>query len=434
MAEMKLKDYSVPGKRIIKLLCVTADNNNKYYNLFEQSNNTFIAQYGRVQGTEVTHTYPISDWDKIYKSKTKKGYNDVTHLFKESFEEKHAAANTTAPTQVEIANRSIKALFDKLMGYAKKTVAENYTVTQDNVTQAMVDEAQKIINVLSSIMSNPAFSVEEFNANLLKLYTIIPRRMSNVRDHLIRSYITDSDKKQVNRLMDNEQSILDTMSGQVELIRKQREAAKANNENAAVETKKSIDMLETLGLEVAEVNDKEIEIIKKMMGPNANQYRTAFRVLNRGTQSKYDANLESAKNKTTELFWHGSRNENWFNILQTGLLIRPSGAVHSGSMFGDGIYGANKAQKSIGYTSLRGSCWAGGSSASAYLALFEFHIGNQKHITHHNSDCYTLNKQKINKDGFDSVYAHGGADLRNDEFIVYDPAQVTVKYIIEIGS
>jgi hypothetical protein len=38
------------------------------------------------------------------------------------------------------------------------------------------------------------------------------------------------------------------------------------------------------------------------------------------------------------LYWHGSRNENWFNIMQTGLLIRPSGAVHTGSMFGDGIY------------------------------------------------------------------------------------------------
>jgi hypothetical protein len=36
--------------------------------------------------------------------------------------------------------------------------------------------------------------------------------------------------------------------------------------------------------------------------------------------------------------------------MQTGLLIRPSGAI-SGSMFGDGIYFADKAQKSIGYSS-----------------------------------------------------------------------------------
>ena len=111
-----------------------------------------------------------------------------------------------------------------------------------------------------------------------------------------------------------------------------------------------------------------------------------------------------------------------------------AGAVHTGSMFGDGIYGANKAQKSIGYTSLRGSYWASGSDNKAYLALFDFHVGNEKHIKNHTSDCYTLNKSRLEKEGFDSVYAHGGADLRNDEFIVYDAAQVTVKYLVEISN
>jgi len=29
------------------------------------------------------------------------------------------------------------------------------------------------------------------------------------------------------------------------------------------------------------------------------------------------------------------------------------------------------------------------------------------------------------------VYAHGGADLRNDEFIIYDGKQCTIAYLIE---
>lgn len=41
-------------------------------------------------------------------------------------------------------------------------------------------------------------------------------------------------------------------------------------------------------------------------------------------------------------------------------------------MFGNGIYAANKVRKSIGYTSLKGSYWARGSSDRAYLAIFEF--------------------------------------------------------------
>ena len=71
-------------------------------------------------------------------------------------------------------------------------------------------------------------------------------------------------------------------------------------------------------------------------------------------------------------------------------MIRPSGAIHTGSMFGDGIYFANKAQKSIGYSSLRGSYWTNGGSNKGYLALFDVHVGNQKHIKTHDSSCYKL--------------------------------------------
>jgi poly [ADP-ribose] polymerase len=99
--------------------------------------------------------------------------------------------------------------------------------------------------------------------------------------------------------------------------------------------------------------------------------KKVYKVVNNKTQVKFDKNLEKASVKKKRLYWHGSRNENWFNILQTGLLIRPSGAVHTGSMFGDGIYFADKAQKSIGYTSLRGSYWAHGGDNKAFLALFD---------------------------------------------------------------
>ena len=39
----------------------------------------------------------------------------------------------------------------------------------------------------------------------------------------------------------------------------------------------------------------------------------------------------------------------------------------------------------------------------------------------------------MDKDGYDSVYAQGGADLRNDEFIIYEAEKCTVKYLVEIG-
>ena len=140
------------------------------------------------------------------------------------------------------------------------------------------------------------------------------------------------------------------------------------------------------------------------------------------------------KNKTTDLLWHGSRTENWWSIISTGLKIRPSNAIYTGSMFGNGIYFANKADKSAKYTSLSGSYWAHGSDSVGYLALYEVYLGKCKDITHHTSSCYDLDYNKVNKEGYDCVFAHGGADLVNDEIIVYRPEQCTVKYIVEIGG
>ena len=122
------------------------------------------------------------------------------------------------------------------------------------------------------------------------------------------------------------------------------------------------------------------------------------------------------------------------NIVQTGLIIRPSGVIHTGSMFGDGIYFADKCRKSIGYTSYRGSYWASGNDKTAYLAIYDVHVGNQKHIHNHTRDCYTLDEAKLKKENYDSVFAHGGADLRNNEYIVYNPDQCTIKYLVEFGD
>jgi len=96
------------------------------------------------------------------------------------------------------------------------------------------------------------------------------------------------------------------------------------------------------------------------------------------------------------------------------------------------FYRANKAIKALGYTSTRGSFWARGNNEVGYLFVFEVAVGNQKHIYKHDSSCYKLSETSIKTEGFDSVYAHGGADLRNDEFIIYDTKKCRIKYIIEV--
>lgn len=398
--------------RTAKLIMVTAENNNKYYHMFEQADGTFKVEYGRVEKTRQVEIYDISLWDKKLREKIRKGYQDVTHLFADVA---MAAGGTLSFS--DITNKQVKQLLDTLQGYAKRTIQTNYTVTADNVTEAQVDAAQAVVDEISALIKIGT-RAGQINPRLLKLYTIIPRQMKQVQDHLFIDIDDATSLKNAEMKIDAEQSILDAMAGQVALNKKQ----KSNSTSA--------NMLDAMGLEIEEATAADVTMIKKMMGPNANQFKKAFKVVNKKTEAAFKARVAAAKNKKVELLWHGSRNENWFNILGTGLLIRPSGAVHTGSMFGDGIYGANKAQKSIGYTSYSGSYWAGGKDSRAYLALFDFHVGSQKILT---SSCSSMNERKIKAEGYDSVYAKAGHSLRNDEFIVYNTSAVTVRFIIEIG-
>lgn len=429
------------GLRYAKLIHVSVDNgltsqSNKVYIMEELADGRIKCEYGRVGKSLTTEYKPSSKWDSVLKQKLSKtkGYTDVTDLLAEP------VVDETKPVDNKVANikdEIVRKLVDELMSFANKSIQRNYKVTQEAVSEQQVTAAQEIISNISGLIAI-GVDIKHINDMLLKLYTIIPRRMDNVKDHLFREINNDVTLTNAQRLIDNEQSALDTMAGQVELIKQQREAAKKAAEAEAEGVKEEVSevtILDQMGLSIEVENDTEtLELIKKLMGPNVNQMKRVFKVVNNKTQKIFDKHMAKVEVKKKRLYWHGSRNENWFNILQTGLLIRPSGAVHTGSMFGDGIYFADKAQKSIGYTSLRGSYWAHGGDNKAFLALFDVHLGKQKEILHHDSSCYRLSKKVLDSEGFDSVFAKGGADLRNNEYIVYNSAQCTVSHLIEIGN
>jgi poly [ADP-ribose] polymerase 2/3/4 len=426
------------GLRYAKLIHVSVDNgmthnSNKVYIMEELSDGRIMCQYGRVGRDLKTEYKDSSKWGSVLKQKLSKtkGYTDVTDLLAEPVEDK---SGTSANRKVEaIKDAIVKKLVDDLMNYANKSIAKNYKVTQDAVSEQQVNAAQEVIDGISSLIKI-GVDLKHINDMLLKLYTIIPRRMGDVRDHLF-SNINDSNSlATAHRLISEEQSALDSMAGQVSLL-KQQKAKLAEVDNDGDGVIDDVTILDQMGLRVDVEKDSDtLDLIKKLMGPNAHQMKNVYKVVNTKTQSIFDNNFKNAKVKKKRFYFHGSRNENWFNILQTGLLIRPSGAIHTGSMFGDGIYFADKAQKSIGYSSLRGSYWTKGGDDKAFLALFDVHVGNQKEILHHTSSCTSLSASVLKKDNYDSVFAKGGADLRNNEYIVYNSAQCTISHLIEIGN
>lgn len=398
------------------LILVSGDaNSNKYYNCFPEGSE-FRVEYGRVDSTKTIKRYLMSKWNSQIASKIRKGYVDVTDL-KQDLVEEISSTNPESPYK-EIENAAVRAIVEKLQNLARETIQKNYTVKASAVTQDMVDAAQEIIDELA----NSHFTIETFNDILLKLFTVIPRKMGNVRDYLANK------PEDFARIISKEQDLLDVMRGQIYV--------KPEVEPDESVEKKSQTILEELGLEMEETTDDDVAMIKFLMNESAGKFRKAWKVKNIKTQERFDKFVAENNIKDTRLLFHGSRSENFWSIIKTGLVLRPTNAVITGKMWGMGIYFSPKCQKSIGYTSLAGSYWASGNDRTAYMAIFNVAYGTPYDTYQFDSKYYSLNYDRLQqlKPGATCVHAHADKGmLRNDEIIVYKEEQMTIKYLIEIG-
>eukprot|EP00932_Pfiesteria_piscicida_P002599 SRR837773.12528.p1 GENE.SRR837773.12528~~SRR837773.12528.p1 ORF type:complete len:447 (+),score=110.30 SRR837773.12528:164-1342(+) len=87
-----------------------------------------------------------------------------------------------------------------------------------------------------------------------------------------------------------------------------------------------------------------------------------YRVDRKGEESR-------AGGDTAQLLFHGSGMANCLSILSHGLRVKPPGAAHAGSAFGDGIYFANTFNKSLGYCPQH--------SGVGFMLLCEVALGRQ---------------------------------------------------------
>jgi poly [ADP-ribose] polymerase len=397
--------------RKIELINVSDINNNKFYYMEELGDGTWLATWGRIGVTASTKNYPMKQWESKYNEKLRKGYKDITSL----------RVDKVATSFKDMTDPQIKELLDSLQRYSKQHIAETYTVSSNEVTMLQIDEAQRIIDDLSLNIDN--MNGFEINSRLIKLYTVVPRRMKKTQYHLIETSVdTTVQRTEAKKFITQEQDNIDVMRQQVSM----QQSSGTSGEVRTIE--------DALGIKVEHITPEDMETIKKMMGSDVHKFKKAFKVVNHNTQSKFENKKTRSHKPWSKLLWHGSKNENWLNILKTGLLIRPSGIVLTGAMFGNGIYFANKASKSIGYTSLRGSYWASGSDNRAFLAIYEVNSGMEYRTKNRESWMSSCSHSTLQSKGqYDSLFCEGGIDLRNDELIIYDADQCSVKYLIEIG-
>ncbi|KAJ1311334.1 hypothetical protein OPQ81_009829 [Rhizoctonia solani] len=188
------------------------------------------------------------------------------------------------------------------------------------------------------------------------------------------------------------------------------------------------------------------------------ELRNLFRVERHGeTENWNNAGWNKLGDGEKMLLWHGSRSTNFAGILKQGLRIAPPEAPVTGYMFGKGVYFADAFSKSANY------CHAGQSKNIGIMLLCE--VAVKPYLELNDSDYYadqnSKNNQKIATKGVgmaqpeewqDCSDALGrddlkgvimpkgglkqlkppGAWLQYNEYIVYSPNQIRVRYLLMV--
>lgn len=369
------------------LILVEADgiNSNKYYNM-ELVGSTIQVEYGRVNSTRTTCTYPASKWNSLLNSKLKKGYKDISFL-----------KNDINIVVKESNNKDFNEFYNTFKKYTGDFVSKTYSINK--ATKSQLKEAQLILDNLSKITY-----IKEFNKNLLELFKILPRKMSDVKLFLLK------DLNDKNRIILREQDSIDSMES-------------INNINVS-------NPFDNLDIEF-ELSNIPIEVLNLFNQGNQSRFKIykCYKIIDKTNIVDFDKWLFSQNDahKNTQLLIHGTRNPNVFNILKSGLLIRPSNAATiSGNAYGNEIYHSAHTSKSLNYT---------GYDNDKIFFIQRVNMG----IPYEYSGWYrqgkdldksNMNYSYLKKNNYDSLYVKPGDGLLNSEYIVYNKQQTITNYIL----
>ncbi|XP_033846745.1 poly [ADP-ribose] polymerase 1 isoform X1 [Periophthalmus magnuspinnatus] len=205
-------------------------------------------------------------------------------------------------------------------------------------------------------------------------------------------------------------------------------------------------------IEVVDKATQEAEVImqyvKNTHAATHNTYtlevEEIFKINREGERQRYRP-FEELHNR--QLLWHGSRTTNYAGILSQGLRIAPPEAPVTGYMFGKGVYFADMVSKSANY------CHTSQSDPVGLLLLAEVALGNMHelkkaaHVTKLPKGKHSVKgmgrtapdaNATVSLEGVQVPLGKGvntnidDTSLLYNEYIVYDVAQVNLKYLLKI--
>lgn len=487
---LKETEINVVVKDVIKRYTLNftdiINNNNKYYNLEIQEDKDgkfyIYTQYGRVGGTAAKEYRVCSnkieaeiEAEKIIKSKTKKGYVEVklvqaavgSDLAKSKIETSQVSIEDLKKIGVKVEESSessklhpqVQDLIKTWFGVTAEFVEMNLDtkkcplgqLSADSIIKGrdILEEARKIIHSANDIaelnrLTNLYYSNIPHNFGYGKINADVLRLDADAKiDKAFDILDVFSNAKDVEKVISKKSNVdsqYSTLHADLDFVDPSDPTWKwidAMLNNTRASNHHFLGKLKTHKIfKVARNKEQELfletaEQIGKDCGKSNPSQVYAKLVKERPDVPKELRDIYEKANILPG--WHGTRRANMIGITTKGLLIRPSGVVHAGSAYGDGIYWATNSTKSINYCDVKGSYWAQGNNKTAYLFLADVAFGNSKLVSH--SGFYSKENIKPSH----SVWAKAGSGgVINDEIITYTPSgkgqQHCVRYIIEFET
>ena len=364
---------------------------NKIFRMLSTENRIDV-EFGHIGNKLYKKSYPLSVWDEIYQEKIKCGYVDQTGLLN----------NNNVVTLKLSQTESINEVLENLRAISRQMISDNYRGNMVNVSEEAINKSKELLKKLE-ITEN----VYDFNSILFELFSMIPRKMNNVIQN------TAKDQDDFYKIIERENDLLRNL-----------------------QVLKTDSVSPDIPIICRECTSDEITKIRSMLDTSSlRKFKRAWSVNNPEIDQKFSSYMKKNNIKKTRELFHGSRSENWWSILTTKLLLQPSNVIKSGAMFGRGIYFADKADKSMGYTSIRDSRHAAGKSDKGYLAIYEVATGHEYDVKIWKSSMTDLNESSFIREHKDcnSLHAHAGVNLINDEYIVYNENACRIKYFLEFA-
>ena len=398
------------------------------------------------------------EYEKILKSKRKKGYKDIdiaqraigseeskkitkTVILKNAEHLKINQNSTLHPETIRFIN--------EIMGATNQFVIQTLKCPLGQLTNAQIDTGREILNKAKLALQNNKKNILLDLTN--EFYALIPHNLGAGARGILSNLLLD-DVQKIAQKEDDLDTLLDAKSvGAILVSNDINEKYKSlNSQLNWIDPKSELfQWINSIVLGTRASNHRHLGKITVRNAWELNRNTEKSRFIKRAQEiaqecgkqnipsnlkpymKRIDVSSEDAelyKHANVLPLFHGTRTQNLTGIIKNGLLIRPAGVVLCGSMYGNAIYKSSNSTKSINYTNIKSSYWAKGSSDHAYLFLNDCALGSTKIA----SGSYQYTRRNILP--HHSVWAVGGkSGVLNDEMMLYDTNQHLMRYVIEFS-